>query len=85
MGRILEGAGEDPFLDLAMAAAQVRGFQGPVIGAPGHIISGPKHFARYAAADGGRDYDSVQLSDAQLYNVILPPFAAAVAAGRAIS
>ena len=80
-GRIVEGAGEDPFLGSAMAAAQVKGFQGSTIGAPGHIIAGPKHFAGYAAADGGRDYDSIYQSDSQLYNVILPPFAAAVKAG----
>lgn len=80
-GRIVEGNGEDPFLGAAMARAQVRGFQGAAIGAPGHIISGPKHFAGYAAAEGGRDYDSVYISDSQLYNVILPPFAAAVEAG----
>jgi beta-glucosidase len=80
-GRIVEGAGEDPFLGSAMARAQVKGFQGLEIGAPGHLISGPKHFAGYAAAEGGRDYDSVYISDSQLYNVILPPFAAAVQAG----
>ena len=80
-GRIVEGPGEDPFLASALARAQVKGFQGPAIGTPGRIIAGPKHFAGYAAADGGRDYDGVQLSDAQLYNVILPPFAAAVQAG----
>ncbi len=80
-GRIVEGAGEDPFLGAAMARAQVKGFQGPAIGAPGHLISGPKHFAGYAAAEGGRDYDSVYISESQLYNVILPPFAAAVQAG----
>ncbi|WP_229664375.1 beta-glucosidase BglX [Sphingomonas metalli] len=80
-GRIVEGPGEDPFLAAALARAQVRGFQGPALGTPGRIIAGPKHFAGYGAAEGGRDYDGVQLSDAQLYNVILPPFAAAVAAG----
>ncbi|WP_294358556.1 glycoside hydrolase family 3 N-terminal domain-containing protein [uncultured Sphingomonas sp.] len=80
-GRIVEGPGEDPFLASALARAQVHGLQGPTIGTPGHIIAGPKHFAGYAAADGGRDYDGVYLSDAQLYNVILPPFAAAVQAG----
>ena len=80
-GRIVEGSGEDPFLGAAMARAQVKGFQGPAIGAPGHIIAGPKHFAGYATAEGGRDYDSVYIADTQLYNVILPPFAAAVQAG----
>jgi beta-glucosidase len=61
-GRMVEGAGEDPYLGSAMAAAQVHGFQGPFIGSPGHIIAGPKHFAGYGAALGGRDYDEVGLS-----------------------
>jgi len=80
-GRIVEGAGEDPYLGAAMAAAQVHGFQGPYLGSPGHIISGPKHFAGYGAALGGRDYDEVNLSDNELWNVYLPPFKAAVDAG----
>lgn len=80
-GRIVEGAGEDPFLGSAMAVAQVKGFQGTALGTPGHLISGPKHFAGYAAAEGGRDYDSVYISESQMHNVILPPFAAAVQAG----
>ncbi|MET1006301.1 MAG: glycoside hydrolase family 3 N-terminal domain-containing protein, partial [Propionibacteriaceae bacterium] len=56
-GRIIEGAGEDPYLGAAMAAAQVRGFQGEELGAAEHVIAGPKHFAGYGAAVGGRDYD----------------------------
>jgi beta-glucosidase len=80
-GRIVEGAGEDPYLGAAVAAAQVRGFQGDGPGAPGRIISGPKHFAGYGAALGGRDYDEVNLSDSELWNVYLPPFKAAVDAG----
>ena len=80
-GRIIEGAGEDPYLGAAVAAAQVRGFQGPQLGAPEHIIAGPKHFAGYGAALGGRDYDEVNLSDSELWNVYLPPFQAAVEAG----
>ena len=80
-GRIVEGAGEDPYLGAAMAAAQVRGFQGDHIGAAGHIIAGPKHFVGYGASVGGRDYDSAYLSDSELYNVYLPPFAAAINAG----
>ncbi|MBI5960305.1 MAG: glycoside hydrolase family 3 C-terminal domain-containing protein, partial [Chloroflexi bacterium] len=80
-GRIVEGAGEDPFLGAAMAAAQVRGFQGPYPGAPDHMIACAKHFAGYGAADGGRDYDPVYLSEAQLRNVYFPPFQAAVKAG----
>ena len=80
-GRIVEGAGEDPYLGAAMAAAQVRGFQGGGLGAPEHVIAGPKHFAGYGAALGGRDYDEVNLSDAELWNVYFPPFQAAVEAG----
>ncbi len=80
-GRIVEGAGEDPFLGSAMAAAQVRGFQGSYPGAPDHLIACAKHFAGYGAADGGRDYDPVYLSEAQLRNVYFPPFQAAVKAG----
>ncbi len=80
-GRISEGAGEDPYLGAAMAAAQVRGFQGSYIGAPGHIIAGPKHFVGYGAAVGGRDYDPSYISDAELHNVYLPPFVAAIKAG----
>jgi beta-glucosidase len=80
-GRIIEGAGEDPFLGAAVAAAQVRGFQGDGIGAPERVISGPKHFAGYGAAVGGRDYDEAELSDSALWNVIFPPFAAALEAG----
>jgi beta-glucosidase len=79
-GRIVEGAGEDPFLGAAMAAAQVRGFQGPYLGAPDHVIACAKHFAGYGAADGGRDYDPVYLSEAQLRNTYFPPFQAAVKA-----
>ncbi|WP_395396010.1 glycoside hydrolase family 3 N-terminal domain-containing protein (plasmid) [Novosphingobium sp. BL-8A] len=80
-GRIVEGAGEDPYLGSAMASAQVRGFQGAYIGAPDHIIAGPKHFAGYGAAMGGRDYDESELSENQLHNLYFPPFKAAVDAG----
>ena len=80
-GRIVEGAGEDPYLGSAMAAAQVRGFQGDYVGAANHIIAGPKHFVGYGASLGGRDYDEVNLSDNELWNVYLPPFKAAVDAG----
>jgi beta-glucosidase len=82
-GRIFEGAGEDPYLGSAMAASQVRGFQGAYIGAPGHIMAGPKHFAGYGAAIGGRDYEEADISDNQLWNVYFPPFKAAVDAGAA--
>jgi beta-glucosidase len=80
-GRIIEGAGEDPYLGAAVAVAQVRGFQGDGLGSPDRIIAGPKHFAGYGAALGGRDYDEVNLSDSELWNVYLPPFKAAVEAG----
>jgi len=80
-GRFIEGAGEDPVLGAAVAAAQVRGFQGAGVGSPERVIAGPKHFAGYGAALGGRDYDEVNLSDSELWNVYLPPFMAAVKAG----
>jgi beta-glucosidase len=80
-GRIVESAGDDPYLASAVAAAQVRGFQGDGLGSPGRIVAGPKHFAGYGAALGGRDYDEVNLSDSELWNVYLPPFEAAVRAG----
>jgi beta-glucosidase len=80
-GRMVEGAGEDPYLGSAMAAAQVRGFQGDYLGAPDHVLACMKHFAGYGAAEGGRDYDASYISDAQMENVYLPPFHAAVKAG----
>lgn len=82
-GRIMESAGEDPVLGSAMAAAQVRGFQGSYVGAPGHLLASVKHFAGYGAAFGGRDYDSSDISDDLLYNVYLKPYQAGVAAGAA--
>jgi beta-glucosidase len=82
-GRIMEGAGEDPYLGSRMAEAQVRGFQGPTIGAPDRILACVKHFAGYGAAAGGRDYDEADISDEQLWNVYLPPFHAAQEAGAA--
>lgn len=80
-GRIMEGAGEDPYLGAAVARAQVLGFQGSYIGSPDHLLACAKHFAGYGAADGGRDYDSSFLSDSQLWNVYLEPFRAAAEAG----
>jgi beta-glucosidase len=81
-GHIVEGAGEDPYLGSAMAAAQVRGFQGPSLSAADdRMVASVKHYAGYGAADGGRDYDPVYLSEAQLRNVYLPPFHAAAKAG----
>jgi beta-glucosidase len=80
-GRMVEGAGEDPYLGSAMAAAQVRGFQGDYIGSPDHILACMKHFAGYGAAVGGRDYDEAYIPETLLQNVYLKPFHAAVKAG----
>ena len=80
-GRIVEGAGEDPYLGSAMAVAQVEGFQGQYLGAPSHLIACVKHFAGYGAVEGGRDYEAADISDEQLWNVYLPPFHSAVNAG----
>lgn len=80
-GRLVESAGEDPVLGAAVAAAQVRGLQGGAQVQPGHVLAGPKHFAGYGFALGGRDYDEVDMSESQLWNVALPPFKAAIDAG----
>lgn len=82
-GRMMEGAGEDPFLGETMAAAQVRGFQGDYVGSPDHLIASVKHLAGYGAAEGGRDYDSADISDELLHNVYLRPYKAGVDAGTA--
>jgi beta-glucosidase len=79
-GRIVEGAGEDPYLGKAMAAAQVRGFQGDQLG-PDSVIACVKHFAGYGAAEGGRDYDSSYIPEELFRNVYLAPFYAAAKAG----
>jgi beta-glucosidase len=80
-GRIVEGAGEDPFLGSAMAAAQVRGYQGHSLAEPGTILATVKHFAGYGAAMGGRDYDMADMSERTLNEIYLPPFYAAAKAG----
>jgi beta-glucosidase len=80
-GRIMEGAGEDPTLGSRMAEAQVHGFQGTDLANPDSILACVKHFAGYGAALGGRDYDSANISDDQLWNVYLKPYKAAVDAG----
>jgi beta-glucosidase len=80
-GRMMEGAGEDPFLGSRMAEAQVKGFQGETLGAPDRILACVKHFAGYGAASGGRDYEESNISDEQLWNVYFPPFHAALEAG----
>jgi beta-glucosidase len=80
-GRITEGAGEDPFLGAAFARARVRGFQGDDYGAADKILACAKHFAAYGAAEGGRDYNTTDLSENTLREIYLPPFKAAVDAG----
>ena len=75
-GRIVEGAGEDPYLGSAMARAQVRGFQGKSLG-PDSVLACAKHFAGYGAVVGGRDYDAAYVPEVLLRNVYLPPFLAA--------
>jgi beta-glucosidase len=79
-GRMVEGAGEDPYLGAAMARAQVRGFQGEKLG-PDSVLACVKHFAGYGAADGGRDYDSSYIPDVLMQNIYLVPFHAAEEAG----
>ncbi len=82
-GRIMEGAGEDPHLASAVAAARVRGFQGQDLGANDTVAACAKHFAAYGFAEAGRDYNTVDISEHTLRNVVLPPFEAAVEAGVA--
>ena len=79
-GRIVEGAGEDPYLGAAMARAQVRGFQGETLG-PNSVLACVKHYAGYGAAEGGRDYDSSYIPEVLMRNVYLVPFHAAAEAG----
>ena len=82
-GRIMEGSGEDPFLGSRIAEARVRGFQGEDLSAENTILACAKHFAAYGAAEGGRDYNTVDVSELVLREVYLPPFQAAVNAGVA--
>ncbi len=80
-GRIVEGAGEDPYLGSVMAAARVRGFQGDDLAAVDTVLATAKHFVAYGAAEGGRDYNTAEVSERTLHEVYLPPFKAAVDAG----
>ncbi len=80
-GRIAEGAGEDPFLGMALARARVRGFQASSLRSGRHIVACPKHYVAYGAAEAGRDYNTVDISERTLREVYLPPFRAAFDAG----
>lgn len=82
-GRVMEGAGEDPYLGSLIAKARVKGFQGKGLGNIDAVMACAKHFAAYGAAIGGRDYNSVDLSKRMLWEVYLPPFKAAADAGAA--
>ena len=82
-GRIVEGAGEDPYLGSAIAAAYVRGYQGAKLSDPESIAACTKHFVGYGAAEGGRDYNTAEIPGALLRQVYLPPFQATVDAGVA--
>jgi beta-glucosidase len=82
-GRVVEGAGEDPFLGSAMAAAKVRGYQGSDFSALDKMAATVKHFAAYGAPVAGREYNTVDMSGQQLFNDYLPPYKAAVDAGAA--
>jgi len=80
-GRITEGAGEDPFLGAAFARARVRGFQGEDYSQPGKLLACAKHWVGYGAAEGGRDYNTTEMSEQTLRSIYFPPFKAAVDAG----
>jgi beta-glucosidase len=82
-GRIVEGAGEDPYLGSALAAAYVRGYQGEHLSDSQSMAACAKHFVGYGAAEGGRDYNTVDISEPTLRQTYLPPFRAAVDAGAA--
>ncbi len=82
-GRVMEGAGEDPYLGSLVAVARVRGFQGDDLGALDTVAACAKHYAAYGLAEAGRDYNTVDISGQTLHNVVLPPFRAAVDAGVA--
>ncbi|MCA1575905.1 MAG: glycoside hydrolase family 3 C-terminal domain-containing protein [Acidobacteria bacterium] len=80
-GRITEGAGEDPFLGAAFGAARVRGFQGADYSAPDKVLACAKHWVAYGAAEGGRDYNTTEVSENTLREIYFPPFKAAIDAG----
>src|SRR5207302_7331111 len=82
-GRMAEGAGEDPYLGKVMARAYVRGYQGTRLDAPDSVAACPKHFAGYSAAEGGRDYNTTEVSEHTLRQYYLPPFHAAIEEGAA--
>lgn len=80
-GRIVEGAGEDPYLGSVLGAARVRGFQGTDYSAPDRVVACAKHWVAYGAAEAGRDYNTTEVSERTLREVYFPPFKAALEAG----
>jgi beta-glucosidase len=80
-GRIMEGAGEDPYLNSVLARARVHGFQSDTLAADSTLLSTAKHFVAYGAAQAGRDYHTVDVSERTLHEIYLPPFHAALDAG----
>lgn len=80
-GRIMEGAGEDPYLGAQIARAMVRGYQGGDLSRSNALMACVKHFALYGAVEAGRDYNTVDMSRLQMYEYYLPPYRAAVEAG----
>jgi len=82
-GRVMEGAGEDTYLGSKIAFARVKGFQVEKLGELNAVMACAKHFAAYGAAVGGRDYNSVDMSERMLWETYLPPFKAAIDAGAA--
>ncbi|SEA75015.1 beta-glucosidase [Flavobacterium gillisiae] len=80
-GRVMEGAGEDPYLGSQIAIARVQGFQGDDLKAKNTILACAKHFAGYAFAESGRDYNTVDVGESTLQNIVFPPFKAALDAG----
>lgn len=82
-GRVAEGAGEDPYLGSQISAAMIRGYQGTNLAADNTLLACVKHFALYGAAEGGRDYNTTDMSRIKMYEYYLPPYKAAVDAGAA--
>lgn len=80
-GRVMEGAGEDPFLGSLIAKARIQGFQGDDLSDATTIVACAKHFAGYGFAEAGRDYNTVDIGTSTLHNIIFPPFMAATQAG----
>ncbi|NRD18619.1 beta-glucosidase BglX [Winogradskyella eckloniae] len=80
-GRVMEGAGEDPYLGSKIAIARVKGFQGEDLSSPKTIAACAKHFAAYGFPEAGREYNTVDIGTSTLYNIVFPPFKAATEAG----